>query len=112
MKSVFTLDEQRTTGKRWEPPTQAGSLVFAIVCSLNDERFVSEALGTLAYAESTGDMAIYQLGILVSAERFIGPQSPRPREPWDEGYDAATAGMIATLFIMARVDRARWEATR
>jgi len=104
--------EGHSVGTRWMPPPLAGPNVFAIVCSTADERFVSEALGTLTYAESTGNLAIYQLGILASAERLIGPRSPQPREPWDDGYDAATAASIATLFILARVDRARWKATR
>jgi hypothetical protein len=94
------------------PPPLAGPNVFAIVCSMNDERFVSEALGTLTYAESTGNLAIYQLGILASAERLMGQRSLNQIEAWDRGYDASTAAAIATLFILAHVDRARWEATR
>lgn len=109
----WTLEPNgKPNGKRWVPPSQAGADVFAIVCSTADERFVSEALGTLTYAESTGDMAIYRLGILASAERLIGPAARSPREPWDDGYDAATVAAVATLFVMARVDQAKWEATR
>lgn len=104
--------EGHSVGARWVPPSQAGANVFAIVCSTADEQFVSEALGTLTYAESTGDMVIYQLGILASAERLIGPAARSPREPWDDGYDAATAASVAVLFLMARVDRAKWEAAR
>ncbi len=104
--------EGHSVSARWVPPSQANADVFAIVCSMNDERFVSEALGTLTYAESTGDMVIYRLGILASAERLIGPAARSPREPWDDGYDAATVAAVATLFVMARVDQAKWEATR
>lgn len=114
MKPVFTLDKERTTGKRWEPSGAASAWghPFTIDCYRDDDRFEREAIGALTNLTPNAESPLYRLGILVSAERFIGPRSPNPREPWDEGYDAATAGMIATLFIMARVDRAKWEATR
>lgn len=114
MRSIFTLDKTDTTGKRWEPsgPASAFGHPFTITCYRDDDRFEREALGALTNLTRAGEIPAYQLGILASAERLFGPRSPQPREPWDDGYDAATASCIATLFILARVDRARWEATR
>lgn len=114
MKSVFTLDKSLTTGKRWEPSGAASVFghPFTITCYRDDERFEREALGALASIATGGEVPVYQLGILASAERLMGPRSPQPREAWDEGYDASTAASVAVLFLMARVDRARWEATR
>lgn len=112
LRKVMTLDKARTNGMRWSPPTGAPGYLLEVECYIDDTTFEIHAAGALANAVHPGENSAYRLGILASAERLIGPPSARPREPWDEGYDAATAGAIAMLFILARVNRAKWEATR
>jgi hypothetical protein len=114
MRAVFTLDKDRTTGKRWEPSGAASAWghPFTIDCYRDDDRFEREAIGALANIAQAMEIPVYQLGILASAEHLIGPRSPTSPKSWNTGFDAATIKAIAALFIMARVDRARWEATR
>lgn len=114
MRSIFTLDKTDTTGKRWEPSGSSYAVghPYTITCYRDDERFERTALGALSNITTDGEVPAYRLGVLASVERLLGPRSPQPREAWDEGYDAATAAAVAALFLMARVDRAKWEAAR
>ena len=101
-----------------QPPSSGGGHVPPIVCYLDSDKFESHTMCALGSADHGGQSAVYQLGILGSAEMLIAnrPMLASMAADNEDDVDVAEASVNTAINLLlnvnARVDRARWEATR
>ena len=85
---------------------------FTITCYRDDDRFEREALGALTNLTRAGRSRLTNSGSSPARNACSGLVRHSRANRGTTATTLPAASCIATLFILARVDRARWEATR